>query len=70
MGTKERNLDTRRKIQFGDLVIEAGLGNEELAVILGVLIAGGRVLNGKTGTEARLRWKQIGEQAFAVGLPR
>jgi hypothetical protein len=68
MSTKERNLDTRRKIQFGELVIEAGLGNEELAVILGVLIAGGRVLNSKTGTEARLRWKQSGEQAFGVGL--
>ncbi|MGD0288908.1 MAG: conjugal transfer protein TraD [Candidatus Binataceae bacterium] len=70
MSTEERKLDTRRKIQFGGLVIKAGLANEELAVILGMLAAGGRVLHGQNGSEARRRWKEIGEHAFGVGPPR
>ena len=50
MSTQERKLDTRRKIQFGGLVIKAGLGAEELAVILGILTAAARVLNGPSGS--------------------
>ena len=70
MSTEERKRDTRHKIQLGGLVIKAGIGNEEPAVVLGMLTAGGRVLNSQTGTEARRRWKEIGERAFAVGPPR
>ena len=42
----ERRRDTRRKIQLGGLVIKAGLADEEPAVILGLLTAAKRVLNG------------------------
>jgi conjugative transfer protein TraD len=70
MSTEERKIDTRRRIQFGGLVVKAGLGAEDLAVILGILTAGGRVLNGHAGAEARRRWKEIGERAFGAGPSR
>jgi conjugative transfer protein TraD len=70
MSTEERKLDTRRKIQFGGLVIKAGLGAEDLAVILGMLMVAARVLSGQNAAEARRRWKEIGERAFGVGPPR
>lgn len=70
MSTEERKLDTRRKIQFGGLVIKAGLGTEDLGVILGMLTSAARVLNSQTGTEARRRWKEIGVRAFGVGPPQ
>jgi hypothetical protein len=38
----ERRRDTRRKIQLGGLVINAGLAEEEPAVILGLLTAAQR----------------------------
>lgn len=60
----ERRLDTRRKIQLGGLVIKAGLGDEEPALILGLLTAAKRVLDGQNGAEARQRWKEIGDKAF------
>lgn len=60
----ERRLDTRRKIQLGGLVIKAGLGDEELAVVLGVLTAAKRVLSGRQADDSRRRWKEIGDQAF------
>jgi hypothetical protein len=60
----DRRLDTRRKIQFGGLVIKAGLGDEELAVILGLLTAAKRVLTGQNAAESRRRWKEIGDKAF------
>ena len=61
----ERRLDTRRKIQLGGLVIKAGLGNEEPALILGLLTAAKRVLDGQNAIESRRRWKEIGDKAFA-----
>jgi len=67
MSTQERKLDTRRKIQFGGLVIKAGLGAEELAVILGILTAAARVLNGPSGADSRRRWKDLGDKAFGQG---
>jgi len=67
MSTRERKLDTRRKIQFGGLVIKAGLSDEELAVILGLLTAAARVLNGPNGADSRRRWKDLGDQAFGQG---
>jgi Conjugal transfer protein TraD len=60
----ERRLDTRRKIQLGGLVIKAGLANEEPAVILGLLIAAKRVLDGQNAADSRQRWKEIGNKAF------
>jgi len=60
----DRRRDTRRKIQLGGLVIKAGLAEEEPAVILGLLAAARRVLNGKHADESRRRWKELGDQAF------
>jgi conjugative transfer protein TraD len=63
----DRRRDTRRKIQLGGLIIKAGLADEELAVILGLLAAAKRVLNGAHADESRRRWKELGEQAFGPG---
>jgi hypothetical protein len=60
----ERRRDTRRKIQFGGLVIKAGLAGEEPAVILGLLAAAKRVLGGAHAADSRRRWKELGDQAF------
>jgi hypothetical protein len=60
----ERRRDTRRKIQLGGLVIKAGLAGEEPAVILGLLAAARRVLNGAHAADSRRRWKELGDQAF------
>jgi hypothetical protein len=60
----ERRRDTRRKIQLGGLIIKAGLADEEPAVILGLLAAARRVLNGAHATASRQRWKDLGDQAF------
>ena len=57
MATAERKADTRRKIQLGGLIIKAGLDGEELAVLLGMLTAGARVLNAPNAMESRRRWK-------------
>jgi hypothetical protein len=62
----DRRLDTRHKIQLGGLVIKAGLGDEEPAVILGLLTAAKRVLSGQHATDSR-RWKELGDKAFAEG---
>jgi hypothetical protein len=61
----DRQLDTRRKIQLGGLVIKAGLADEEPAVILGLLTAAKRVLDGPHAAESRRRWKEIGDKAFS-----
>jgi hypothetical protein len=60
----DRRLDTRRKIQLGGLVIKAGLGDEEPAIILGLLTAAKRVLNSQNAADSRRRWKEIGDKAF------
>lgn len=60
----ERRQDTRRKIRLGGLVIKAGLGDEEPAVILGLLAAAKRVLSGPNAAASRRRWKELGDQAF------
>ena len=60
----DRRRDTRRKIQLGGLIIKASLADEELAVILGLLAAAKRVLNGAHADESRRRWKELGDQAF------
>jgi hypothetical protein len=65
----ERRLDTRHKIQLGGLIIKAGLGNEEPAVILGILTAAKRVLSSQNAADSRRRWKEIGDKAFGSGVP-
>jgi hypothetical protein len=63
----ERKADTRRKIQLGGLIIKAGLASEEPAVLLGMLMAGARVLNATNAMESRRRWKELGDRAFGPG---
>ena len=64
MSTQLRKLDTRHKIQLGGLVIKAGLGDEESAVILGLLTAAKRVLSGQHAADSRRRWKEMGNKTF------
>jgi hypothetical protein len=63
MTTLELRADTRRTFLLGRLIIKAGLGEEEPAVLLGMLIAGARVLSGPNAIESRRRWKELGDRA-------
>lgn len=67
MTITERKADTRRKIQLGGLIIKAGLAEEDLAVLLGMLTAGARVLSASNAMESRRRWKELGDRAFGSG---
>lgn len=57
----ERRKDNRLKFQLGGLVAKAGLGGEDHAVILGLLLDGARRLADQ-GERERLR--TIGKEAF------
>lgn len=61
MITVERRKDNRLKFQLGGLVVKAGLGGEDHAVILGLLIEGARRL---AGHGERERLMAIGKEAF------
>jgi hypothetical protein len=65
--TEGRKADTRRKIQLGGLVIKAGLAAEDLAVLLGMLASGAKVLKGSDAADSRRRWKEIGDRLFGSG---
>ncbi len=62
--TEARALDTRSKIHLGGLVILAGLGEEDNAVLLGLLTLAAQNLAGADGEAARARFRQAGDQAF------
>lgn len=57
----ERRKDNRLKFQLGGLVVKAGLGGEDHAVILGLLIDGASRL---AGPGERERFMSIGKEAF------
>ena len=59
-----RSLDTRNKIQLGGLVVLAGLGNEESAVLLGLLTLAASELIGPDSDAARARYRHAGDHAF------
>lgn len=59
----ERRKDNRLKFQLGGLVVKAGLGGEDHAVILGLLLDGAKRL-ADDGERERLR--AIGKEAFRV----
>jgi hypothetical protein len=59
-----RTLDTRSKIQLGGLVVLAGLGEEENAVLLGMLTTMARLLAGPNGSVTRAQFRQTGDLAF------
>jgi hypothetical protein len=66
MSIVERKADTHCKIQLGGLIIKAGLAGEELPVLLGMLIAGSRVLKSPSAPDSRRRWKEIGDRTDAA----
>lgn len=61
-----RSLDTRTKIELGGLVILAELGEEEPAVLLGLLKAGAAILAGPDSEMARAGYRRAGDRAFKV----
>ncbi len=61
----ERKADTRATIVLGGLVVKAGLGEEDSAVILGILVQAAEALAGPDGEIARRRFRRAGDQAFA-----
>ena len=67
MTSLQRTAETRRTFQLGGLIVKAGLAGEEPAVLLGMLTAGARVLNARTASESRRRWKELGERVLGLG---
>ena len=66
MTTLQRTAETRRTYQLGSLIVKAGLAGEEPAVLLGMLMAGARVLRAPSAVESRRRWKELGEQMLGL----
>jgi len=64
MSSDHRKADTRHKIELGGLVIKAGLGDMEKAVILGLLIEARERMNGGDGRSEFERFNMIGSDAF------
>lgn len=64
---KERKADTRRKIEFGGLVIKAGMNQHAKAIILGALIEAAEALKDNPDYAKLLKTK--GEAAFMGYLP-
>ncbi|MQB13252.1 conjugal transfer protein TraD [Agrobacterium sp. ICMP 6402] len=62
MTSDARKKDTREKIELGGLIVKAGLRYEKRALLLGLLIDGGRRLKGDE--EERSRLTAIGVEAF------
>ena len=59
---KQRKADTRRKIEFGGLVIKAGMGEYSKDIILGALIDAAEALQKDQG--AKLLFESKGQAAF------
>ena len=59
---KQRKADTRRKIEFGGLVIKAGMGEYSKDIILGALIDAVEALQKYEG--AALLYQSKGQAAF------
>lgn len=64
MSSDHRKADTRHKIELGGLVIKAGLGDLDKAVILGLLIEARERMNGSSGGSEFERFNKIGSDAF------
>jgi hypothetical protein len=65
MRSLDRRADARRKIQFGGLVIKAGLSEESASVLLGLLLDSAVALKGPSGQTLRARFQKIGDRAFS-----
>ncbi len=60
----ERKADTRNKIQLGGLVIKAGLGDKDTAVLLGAFLEAAEALSGPDATAIERRFRRRGDAAF------
>ena len=67
MTAMERTAQTQRTFRLGGLIVKAGLAEEEPAVLLGMLTAGARVLDGRNAEESRRRWKELGGRVLESG---
>ncbi len=61
-----RKANTRQKIKLGGLVIKAGLGDENEAVILGALCLAKNALDGSAEISQRERFQAAGDAAFGA----
>lgn len=61
-----RKQDTRNKIQLGGLVIKAGLGEEETAVVFGALLLAAEAISGPEGEAAKRRFRREGDRVFSA----
>jgi hypothetical protein len=59
-----RKEDTRHKIELGGLVIKAGLGELDRAVILGILLDAKARMDGRQGGAEQQRFLWIGSEAL------
>ncbi|MFI4954430.1 MAG: conjugal transfer protein TraD [Gammaproteobacteria bacterium] len=65
----ERANDTRQKIQWGGLVKKAGLDQESMEVIYGLLLEAAEKLQSKEADMLRAAWHLKGEQQHTeVGM--
>ena len=62
MKASERKQDTRHKIQLGGLIVKAGLGGEEKALILGILLEAKRAI--ENSKIEKSHFLSIGKSAF------
>jgi hypothetical protein len=70
MTSLQRTAETRRTFQLGGLIVRAGLAEEEPAVLLGMLMAGARVLKAPNAVESRRRWKELGARVLGTAPTR
>jgi len=66
MTSLQRTAEGRRTFQLGGLIVKAGLAGEEPAVLLGMLMAGARVLKAPNAMESRRRWKELGARVLGL----
>lgn len=59
---KERKAETRRKIEFGGLVVKAKMDQYSKDIILGALLHAAKELNQESGSA--LLYQSIGQSAF------
>jgi hypothetical protein len=62
MRVTERKQDTRHKIQLGGLIVKAGLGEEDKALILGILLEAKKAM--ETSKIEKSHFLAIGKSAF------
>ncbi|CAM4458387.1 MAG: hypothetical protein LEGION0398_MBIBDBAK_00848 [Legionellaceae bacterium] len=61
---KVRQVDTRRKIELGGLIVKAKLDEESSSVILGLLMEAKEKLHDVNGEKFRQQWQIKGQREF------